>query len=154
MEINAEMIWPLVVLVLVAAIGILGVVMAIQSYKQLLFYKELNRRGQTVMGKIVRIRKEYGSYDSSDTYYPVFSYQVNGQHYEVEAHPLFFENFTVGQEMPLRFLPENPTEYTWRKTLKFSLVMVLIGVFLAVGSVAFLYKIDLVSKLFQVSNNG
>lgn len=150
MEINAEMIWPLVVLVLVAAIGILGVVMAIQSYKQLLFYKELNRRGQTVMGKIVRIRTEYGGYDSSDTYYPVFSYQVNGQHYEVEAHPLFFENFTVGQEMPLRFLPEDPTEYTWRKTLTFSLVMILIGVFLAVGSVAFLYKIGLASNLFQV----
>ncbi|GAB4000164.1 hypothetical protein GCM10028807_52320 [Spirosoma daeguense] len=148
MEFNIEMIWPLIAFLLAGAMSVLGVFIVAGSYKQMLFYQELNRRGQTVIGKIVRIRTEYSGSDSSNSYYPVFSYQVNGQDYEIETHSMFFESFTIGQEMPLRFLPENPAECTWRKTLTSSVFMLLVGIFCAFLGVLCLYRIGVAFNPF------
>lgn len=92
----------------------LGVYFAYEGYKTVLFFIELDRRGQSTKGRVIGFREE--SNDRIVHTYPLFSYQVDGKWCEAEADQAFFEPLRLGQEMMVRYLPENPAKLTWRKT--------------------------------------
>ncbi len=64
-------------------------------------------------GKIVEISKRYARDDHSGRfpiYFPIVSYYVNGSEFRREADKGLARNCEVGQEVPVRYLTENPYE--------------------------------------------
>ncbi len=64
-------------------------------------------------GKIVEISKRYARDDHSGRfpiYFPIVSYYVNGSEFRREADKGLARNCEVGQEVPVRYLTDNPYE--------------------------------------------
>lgn len=78
-----------------------------------------NKRNQwlanslTTCGKIVEISKRYARDDHSGRfpiYFPIVSYYVNGLEFRREAEKGLAKSVEIGQEIPVRYLSENPYE--------------------------------------------
>lgn len=110
-----------------------GIYFIRQGYKTILFFIELRRRGQLTMGRVIGLGEYSNSPHVSHTY-PLFSYQVNGKHYEAEAEMFLYNYIRIGQKMPVRYLPENPTKITRRKTAAVGIGSLLLGLVLTASS--------------------
>ena len=67
----------------------------------------------TTYGHIVEISKRYARDDHSGRfpiYFPIVAYQVNGLEFRREAETGLVKNCEIGQEIPVRYLSENPYE--------------------------------------------
>jgi hypothetical protein len=67
----------------------------------------------TTYGKIVEISKRYARGDHSGRfpiYFPIVAYQVNGLEFRREAEQGVAKNCEIGQEIPVRYLLDNPYE--------------------------------------------
>ncbi len=111
-----------------------------QGYKTILFFVELGRRGQSTMGRVIGLG-EFSSNSHVSHIYPLISYQVNGKYYEAEAEMLLYNNVRVGQKISVRYLPENPTKITRRKTCLGGIGTLLLGLSLTVSGVWVLAEI-------------
>mgnify|MGYP000209163100 FL=1 len=70
-------------------------------------------------GKIVEISRRYARDDHSGRfpiYFPIVSYYVNGSEFRREADKGLAKNCEVGQEIPVRYLTENPYEASLNET--------------------------------------
>jgi hypothetical protein len=66
-------------------------------------------------GKIIEVTKRYSRDDhlgKFPTYFPIVSYLVNGNEFKKEADKSFAVDNLIGQEVPIRYLNENPMEST------------------------------------------
>ncbi|MFC5409009.1 DUF3592 domain-containing protein [Larkinella bovis] len=127
MENHQEIGFTLVSLVLLGLILFCGCLSIWHGYKTILFFRALRRRGQSVRGKVVEIREDRDLSENEVSLYPIVSYSFNGQQYQVESDRFLFQPFTVGQEITLRFLPEQPAKCTWRKTGMSGIAWMLFG---------------------------
>ncbi|GAB3953671.1 hypothetical protein GCM10028805_37860 [Spirosoma harenae] len=96
----------------------LGAYLLYQGYQTISFFLALGHRGQSTIGRVIGLQRyiSHGEHSVEHTH-PLFSYKVDGQWYEIESEDgLLLESFRIGQEMEIRFLPENPRKFTWRKT--------------------------------------
>ena len=67
----------------------------------------------TTYGRIVEISKRYARDDHSGRfpiYFPIVAYQVNGLEFRREAETGLATTCEIGQEIPVRYLSENPYE--------------------------------------------
>lgn len=75
--------------------------------------KEWVHNSKMTYGKIVEISKRYSRDDHSGRfpiYFPIVSYHVNGLEFRREADKGLAKNCEIGQEIPVRYLSENPYE--------------------------------------------
>ena len=110
-----------------------GIYFIRQGYKTILFFIKLRRRGQLTMGRVIGLSEYSNSPHVSHTY-PLVSYQVNGKHYEAQAEMFLYHYVRIGHKMPVRYLPENPTKITRRKTAAVGIGSLLLGLFLTTSS--------------------
>ncbi len=99
-------------------------------------------------GKIVEISKRYARDDHSGRfpiYFPIVSYYVNGSEFRREADKGLARNCEVGQEVPVRYLTENPYEASLNESTIPVLnptVFFILGFLMLISSIAlsFLHK--------------
>ncbi|MEN9386813.1 MAG: hypothetical protein RLZZ185_1554 [Bacteroidota bacterium] len=99
-------------------------------------------------GKIVEISKRYARDDHSGRfpiYFPIVSYYVNGSEFRREADKGLARNCEVGQEIPVRYLMDNPYEASLNETsipVLNPTVFFVLGILMLISSIAlsFLHK--------------
>jgi len=99
-------------------------------------------------GKIVEISKRYARDDHSGRfpiYFPIVSYHVNGSEFRREADKGLARNCEVGQEIPVRYLMDNPYEASLNETsipVLNPTVFFVLGILMLISSIAlsFLHK--------------
>jgi hypothetical protein len=99
-------------------------------------------------GKIVEISKRYARDDHSGRfpiYFPIVSYYVNGSEFRREADKGLGRNCEVGQEIPVRYLMDNPYEASLNEKSTPGLnptVFFVLGILMLISSIAlsFLHK--------------
>lgn len=67
------------------------------------------------IGKIIEVSKRYSRDDhlgKFPAYFPIVSYLVNGHEFKIESDKGFTVDNMVGQDVPIRYLNENPNEST------------------------------------------
>ncbi|MBD2701687.1 hypothetical protein IC229_13635 [Spirosoma sp. BT702] len=130
--------FTIIVLLLLAV----GSYFVYQGYQTLSFFFELGRRGESTKGRVIGLNRSISFNGTNNVEYinPLFSYWIDGQLYEVEGDLLLFESFAIGQEMPIRFLPENPKKFTYRKTSLTGIGSLLMGLSLVALAVWLLVK--------------
>jgi LPXTG-motif cell wall-anchored protein len=75
--------------------------------------KEWVHNSKMTYGKIVEISKRYSRDDHSGRfpiYFPIVAYYVNGLEFRREADKGLAKTCEIGQEIPVRYLSENPYE--------------------------------------------
>ncbi|MEY3631583.1 MAG: hypothetical protein RL408_1137 [Bacteroidota bacterium] len=75
--------------------------------------KQWVHNSKMTYGKIVEISKRYSRDDHSGRfpiYFPIVSYYVNGLEFRREADKGLAKTCEIGQEIPVRYLSENPYE--------------------------------------------
>jgi hypothetical protein len=93
-------------------------------------------------GKIVEISKRYARDDHSGRfpiYFPIVSYYVNGSEFRREADKGLARNCEVGQEIPVRYLTENPYEASLNESsipVLNPTVFFVLGILMLISSVA------------------
>ena len=99
-------------------------------------------------GKIVEISKRYARDDHSGRfpiYFPIVSYYVNGNEFRREADKGLARNCEVGQEIPVRYLTDDPYEASLNETsipVLNPTVFFVLGILMLISSIAlsFLHK--------------
>ena len=93
-------------------------------------------------GKIVEISKRYARDDHSGRfpiYFPIVSYYVNGAEFRREADKGLARNCEVGQEIPVRYLMDNPYEASLNETsipVLNPTVFFVLGILMLISSIA------------------
>jgi hypothetical protein len=93
-------------------------------------------------GKIVEISKRYARDDHSGRfpiYFPIVSYYVNGSEFRREADKGLARNCEVGQEIPVRYLMDNPYEASLNETsipVLNPTVFFVLGILMLISSIA------------------
>jgi hypothetical protein len=75
--------------------------------------KDWVAHSKTTYGNIVEISKRYARDDHSGRfpiYFPIVSYHVNGAEFRREAEQGLAKNCEIGQQIPVRYLADNPYE--------------------------------------------
>lgn len=75
--------------------------------------KDWIAHSKTTYGKIVEISRRYARDDHSGRfpiYFPIVSYYVNGAEFRREAEKGLVKNCEIGQQIPVRYLMDNPYE--------------------------------------------
>lgn len=92
---------------------LLSLVMLVFGLRLLLKRKDWLAHSKLTYGKIVEITKRYARDDHSGRfpiYFPIVSYQVNGLEFRREVERGHSKQVQLGQEVPVRYFPENPME--------------------------------------------
>ncbi len=93
-------------------------------------------------GKIVEISKRYARDDHSGRfpiYFPIVSYYVNGAEFRREADKGLARNCEVCQEIPVRYLMDNPYEASLNETsipVLNPTVFFVLGILMLISSIA------------------
>ncbi len=93
-------------------------------------------------GKIVEISKRYARDDHSGRfpiYFPIVAYQVNGNEFRREADKGLAQDCELGQEVPVRYLAENPYEASLNESsipVLNPTVFFVLGILMLVSSIA------------------
>ncbi len=93
-------------------------------------------------GRIVEISKRYARDDHSGRfpiYFPIVSYYVNGSEFRREADKGLARNCEVGQEIPVRYLMDNPYEASLNETsipVLNPTVFFVLGILMLISSIA------------------
>ena len=75
--------------------------------------KDWIAHSKTTYGKIVEISRRYARDDHSGRfpiYFPIVSYYVNGAEFRREAEKGLAKHCEIGQQIPVRYLTDNPYE--------------------------------------------
>ena len=93
-------------------------------------------------GKIVEISKRYARDDHSGRfpiYFPIVSYYVNGNEFRREADKGLAKHCEIGQEIPVRYLSEDPYEASLNEStvpILSPTVFFILGILMLISAIA------------------
>ncbi|GAB2792805.1 hypothetical protein GCM10027275_42200 [Rhabdobacter roseus] len=140
MQTQEELIFKIVMGVVSVGMTALGGYLLYQGIRILVFHRALRRRGRPVTGRVSGLKTWQSPY-GAQVLTPTITYQVQGRTYQLTPKDFTYRTFWVGQQVPLRYLPENPAKSTWHQTPSLGLRWVFLGFLCAVLAVSTLWEV-------------